>query len=168
MRNNGERESEPLRELRARIEVESKDGFQLLENLEQNPICSVSLDEEIPAIVVIWKRYATSGQLRFIHESILELLKKHRLERILGDDTALPTIHHEDQSWIVEDWMPRAISAGLKAAASKSPSSYWGKISVDAIQAIAPHGLVLRSFSDLTAAREWLSGYGAATTQSPA
>jgi hypothetical protein len=43
----------------------------------------------------------------------------------------LAMIHAEDQAWVVEDWMPRAMAAGLRVAASKSPASYFGKISVD-------------------------------------
>jgi len=72
----------------------------------------VSIDENIPAIVVLWKGYATGTQLRFVHENILDQLRKHGMSKVLGDDTGLPTIHAEDQSWIVENWMPRAIAAG--------------------------------------------------------
>src|SRR5271170_3652719 len=101
-----EEQSEPLRLLRARLEIESSDSVKLLKDFKENPICSVRLDESVPCIVVVWKQYATSTQLRFIHESILGLLEKHRVTKILGDDTLLPTIHAEDQTWIAENWMP--------------------------------------------------------------
>ncbi len=92
-----------LEQLRIAVATESSDGQRLAENLGENPICTVVVDERIPGIVVTWRRYATSTQLRFIHEAILDLVHRRALSRILGDDTALPMIHAEDQRWIVED-----------------------------------------------------------------
>jgi hypothetical protein len=42
-------------------------------------------------------------QLRFIHESILQLLEEHNVGKILDDDTGLPTIRSEDRAWIAEN-----------------------------------------------------------------
>jgi len=154
-------ESESLKQLRTRLESESNDGLQLLKDLADNPVCSVTFDENIPCIVVAWKQYATSTQLRYVHESLINLLEQHRVSKILGDDTALATIHNDDQSWIVGNWMPRAMASGLRAAASKSPSSYFGKVSVESVQSIAPPGVVLRSFADMAEARQWLKNHSA-------
>jgi len=129
---------------------------RLAENLADNPICAVTVDASIPCIVLVWKRYATSAQLRFIQESALRLLRENALHKILGDDTALPTIHGDDRSWIAENWMPRAIAAGLRAVASKSPLAHFGRVSVDAVLSVAPAPLIWRSFDDMAAARRWL------------
>ena len=80
-----------LKQLRILLEAESGDGLELLKDLEDNPICSISYDESDACIVVLWRRYATSTQLRFIHESIIGLIEKHGASKILGDDTALAT-----------------------------------------------------------------------------
>lgn len=152
-------EGEDLARLRVRLEAESTDGLKLLESLKDNPICSISYDAQVPCIVVVWKRYATSTQLRFIHESIKDLLEAHGVTKILGDDTAIPTIHAADQAWIAENWMPRAIRAGLRAIASKSPTSYFGKLSISSIQAVAPGNLVFRSFDAMDDARRWLLSF---------
>lgn len=78
--------------LRARLANESGDSVKLLNDISDNPICSVTVDETVPYTKVIWKRYATTTQLGFIHESILHLIQEHRVNEILGDDAALPTI----------------------------------------------------------------------------
>lgn len=154
-------QTDRLRLLRARLESESNDSLKLLKDFTDNPICSVSVDESVPCIVIIWKQYATSTQLRFIHESVLGLLEKHRVTKILGDDTLLPTIHTEDQTWITENWMPRAMAAGLRFACSKTPDSHFGKISVRSVQSVAPRGLVVRAFENLNEAKSWLKGASA-------
>lgn len=150
---------ESLNQLRRQLQNESSDALILLSNPDDNPICSISFDQFLPGVVVVWKRYATSTQLRFIHEHILDLLKKYSAAKLLGDDIGLTTIHEEDHDWIVQDWMPRAIAAGLKAGASRHPESHFGKISVAALRSEAPDGLVIRAFDDMTAARRWLADY---------
>jgi hypothetical protein len=126
-----------------------------LSDLENNPVCSVLLDSEVPCLTVVWKRQATSVQLRALHERLLELLRKHKIHKILGDDTALPLIEPEDQTWIVQDWLPRAVAAGLKLAANKSPEAYFGRLAVEAIKA-SQSLLAIRSFDHFDEARRWL------------
>jgi len=147
---------ESLEQLRSRLEAESGDGLRLLENLADNPICCVALDTSLPCIRVVWKRYATSTQLRFIHEHLLRLLEESRVGKILGDDTELPMIHADDQRWLVENWMPRAQSAGLTTVATKRPASYFGQLSVARVQSVAPEGLTIRMFEDMGQAQAWL------------
>ena len=145
-----------LRELREKLCQDSRDSMQLLKNLKDNPICSITLDEARSCITVVWKQYATKTQFRYIHENLLSLICQHRVCKILGDDTALPTIPSEDQVWVIEKWFPRAVECGLRFAASKKPDTYFGKLSVGQIQSAAPAEIRCRSFDRLDEAREWL------------
>jgi hypothetical protein len=152
--------NDTLTNLRKRLESDSGDSLLLASNLKDNPICSVSFDATVPCILVVWKGYATSTQLRFIHESILHLVKEFHVSKVLGDDTALTTIHSDDAKWIVEDWMPRAMAAGLKIVASITPEWQFGKLSVQHILSRAPQGFVSRSFNDGSKAWTWLRKVG--------
>lgn len=149
--------TDSLRQLTELVRTESSDGARLVSNLEDNPVCRVTVDSAVPCIFIVWQRYATSAQLRFVHEHMLELLRREQLSKILGDDTSLAVIHIDDQMWLREQWMPRAAAAGLKAAASKIPYAFFGKQSVANVQSGAPSGLNLRSFETLTEARSWLA-----------
>jgi hypothetical protein len=133
------------------------EASELLANLQDNPVCSVQFDAEVPCLTVIWKRPATSAQLRFVSERLLELIRQHKVSKVLGDDTALPLIEDDDQTWFVEDWFPRAAAAGLKVAANKSPEAYFGRLAVERIK--DSQGLVtIRSFEQFEQARRWLKG----------
>lgn len=149
-------DDEALERLRLQLRTESNDGLSLTKDLRDNPICAVEVDQTVPCVTVVWKRYSTSTQLRFVHEYILRVLKSHRMKAVLGDDTALPTIHAEDQRWLIEDWLPRAHAAGLEAAASKRPHAYFGKLAISAVHTAAPAGVKLRSFETIEDARDWL------------
>jgi hypothetical protein len=142
-------------ELGKRLVEEAEEGRLLAADIHDNPICTVNFDPDIPGIVVIWKRYVTSLQLRFVHEKVLEMIAEHGAHKILGDDTGLSVIHPRDQEWILNDWMPRAFDAGLIAAASKRPSGYFGRLSTTSIQSQAVR-LMHQAFDDLADARAWL------------
>ena len=152
--------ADPLRELREKLRQGSRDSFQLLENFRDNPICSIRHDEANHCILVIWRQYATQIQFRYIHEKLLSLICEHRVDKILGDDTALPAIPTEDRFWIIDEWFPRAVTCGLRFAASKQPDAYFGRLAVSHIHSAAPAGLQCRTFERLEEAREWLDRDG--------
>jgi hypothetical protein len=149
--------SDPFISLRAQIEAESAEGLQLLRSPADNPICDIAFDSSIPCVTIAWKRYATSAQLRFIAESVIAIVEQHQASKFLADVTGLPTVHVDDQVWVVRDWMPRAVSAGLKVIAGKNPATYFGKLSADHIVALAPGALNICFFDELDEARAWLA-----------
>jgi hypothetical protein len=148
--------NQDIAQLRTQIESESSDGVRLLESPADNPICDIYFDASVPCAAITWKRYATSAQLRFIAESVILLLERHDSDKFLADVTGLPSIAAEDQVWVVKDWMPRAIAAGLKVIAGKNPGSYFGRLSADHIVALAPNSLNICFFDGLDEARAWL------------
>lgn len=130
----------------------------LARNIENNPICAVSYEGAVPCLFVQWRGRANSSHIRYIHESLLRLIEKHRVSKILGDDADLTAIPPADQEWIVSDWMPRAIAAGLKAAASRMPNRYNARTSVKRILSEVPDCLSIRTFESLREAKDWLRG----------
>lgn len=146
-----------LAELMDTVRNESIDGMMLLENPADNPVCAVTYDERRSYIKVVWRKYATSAQLRFLHEIILQLMERYDAQKILGDDRELPIVHAEDQQWIVEDWLPRAKAAGLKAVAATTSHSFFGRLSIASIHMKVGNSVAIRRFHDLCEAGEWLS-----------
>jgi hypothetical protein len=138
------------------VESESYDGALLLQNPYDNPTCKLRYDQEVRCVEVTWRKYATSAQLRYIHEIILAMLAQHGAERLLGDDTDLPIIHAEDQRWIVEEWLPRARAIGLKIAATKLSMTFFGRVAIGMIQSKLSRDLEIRSFGNIHSARSWL------------
>lgn len=112
----------------------SHDGTLLLRNPYDNPICKLSYN----------------------HEIILCMLVKHSASKILGDDSDLPIIHAEDQRWIVQQWLPRARTAGLKAAASVLSLTFFGRVAIGSIQSRFVRHVQVRNFRKVHSARSWL------------
>lgn len=154
--NATQNESAVLLQLRSQLHDESGDSRRLLASPTDNPICSIESDDSLPGLVVVWRNYANSRQLRFVHEYILHLIETHLVSKVLWDDTALRTIAADDQSWIIQDWMPRAIQAGLRSGAHTASSAHFAEVAVSALASAAPDGFVFRVFESTAEARKWL------------
>jgi hypothetical protein len=148
-----------LEQLMRLVERESIDGTKLLENPSDNPICSLSYDRTIRCVSIVWRRYATSAQYRFIHEIIIQMLKQYKANKILADDSDLPVVHAEDQQWIIEYWMPRAKEVGLKAIAASSSLSFFGRLTIGSIQVRMASEVSIKAFPNIHAAKDWLRKY---------
>jgi hypothetical protein len=154
-----EMSSSSLEQLMNLVERESVDGARLLKDPNDNPICSLSYDEAIHCAMIVWRRYATSAQYRFVHETILQMLAQYRAGKILADDSDLPVVHAEDQKWIIEDWMPRAKAAGLKAVATNRSLSFFGRLTIGSIQARMARDIEIKTFPNIHLARDWLRNF---------
>ncbi len=148
-----------LEQLMSLVERESIDGIKLLENPSDNPICTLSYDETIRCVTIVWQRYATSAQYRFIHETIIQMLVQYEASKILGDNSDLPVVHAEDQTWMVEDWTPRAKAAGLKAVAMNASLSFFGRVAIGSVQARMARDIAIKTFPTIHLARDWLRNF---------
>ncbi len=148
-----------LAQLMRLVEKESIDGIKLLENPNDNPICSLSYDETICCVTIVWRRYATSAQLRFVHEAIIQMLAQYGANKILGDDSDLPIVHAEDQKWITEDWMPRAKAAGLRPRQPRFRSRFSAGFLSGAFRPGWPVKLPSGHSRIFTRARTWLRAF---------
>jgi hypothetical protein len=151
-------EEPPLIEL-SKLVSESHDGARLVQHPYDNPVCKLSHNKNANCIEVVWRKYATSPQLRYVHELILCMLVQYSVSKILGDYTDLPIIHAEDQRWIVEQWLPRAMAAGLEAAASEISMTFFGQVAIGAIQSTLARKVQVRNFRDVHSARRWLKDF---------
>jgi hypothetical protein len=140
----------------SKLVAESHDGAQLLQKPYDNPICKLSYNKNVKCIEVVWRKYASSPQLRYIHEIILCMLVRYKASKILGDDSDPPIIHAEDQRWIVQQWLPRARTVGLKAAASVISMTFFGRVAISSIQSEFAPEVQVGNFHNVHSARRWL------------
>lgn len=146
-------------ELRRQVEQESAHGRALVADIGDNPVGTVLLDSEVPCVRVVWCGYATDLQIRYIHEVTLALLHRHRIAKILGDNTRLQSLGEDIRRWISGDWMPRAVAAGLRVTAATAPSSVFASEPLRELVTMLSAPFEHRFFSDLDVARDWLRGF---------
>ena len=85
--------------------------------------------------------------------------QQYQASKILGDDSDSPVVHAEDQQWIIENWIPRAKAAGLKAVATNRSLSFFGRLTIGSIQARMAGEVAIRTFPSVHLAKDWLRNF---------
>jgi hypothetical protein len=120
---------------------------------------TIDYDADIPCVVMIWKGYATSAAFREGNAQVLAQITQRRASKLLGDVTDFVLIGAEDQAWLNEVWIPRAVHAGLRKVALVQPSFYFNRVAIDSVaQKLDRDRVELGFFDNRDAAKEWLRG----------
>ena len=93
-----------------------KDGAGA-DDAERN--CTVTYDEAAGCVVMTWRGYGAGAGFREDNERVLAALVEHRASRLLGEIERLSEFRPEDEAWLVQDWIPRAVRRGLRRPAIK-------------------------------------------------
>jgi hypothetical protein len=118
---------------------------------------SVEYDVDVPCIVMTWQGYATSAMFRAANEQVLTVIAERRAKRLLGDITEFVLIGAEDQAWLNDDWLPRAMEAGLRVCALVTPNFYFNRVAVDnVVKKLDPSRLQVAYFANKADAAAWL------------
>jgi len=120
---------------------------------------TVDYDADVPCVVMIWKGYATSAAFRDGNGRVLAEITERRASKLLGDVTDFVLIGAEDQAWLNEVWIPRAMHAGLRKVALVQPTFYFNRVAIDGVAQKLDRERLQLGFSDnLDAAKDWLKG----------
>jgi len=91
------------------------------------PYVLIRWDGEGPWVYVKWKAWANSVEYRAAQETVLLALRENHASRNLIDSTDSRVVTDEDQVWLVENWIPRAVAAGRHWTAIVLPKSALGR-----------------------------------------
>jgi hypothetical protein len=121
------------------------------------PNVGLSWDASLRTVVVVWEGFNEAGSFRPIMERVLEMMKSNGASRMLADLRDAKVNSQEDQKWLYEDWMPRAIQAGLRSTAFVVPKSTIAQLGLRrSIQRVDKNDFLIAHFEDVEGAREWL------------
>jgi len=119
----------------------------------------IDYDADVPCVVMVWKGYANSAAFREGNAQVLGEINAHKASKLLGDVTDFVLIGAEDQAWLNEVWIPRAMHAGLRKVALVQPSFYFNRVAVDSVaQKMDRKRVEVGFFSTREEARDWLKG----------
>ncbi len=122
------------------------------------PHLSVRWDSSARCVVVEWKAWTDSAAFRAAYDVILDAIRENRGSRLLIDLRKARVLADEDQKWIVEDWGPRSVQAGVRRRAIVAPERTLPRMISDSVRRRVPVGLLeVRAFGTLDEAFDWLS-----------
>jgi SpoIIAA-like len=120
-------------------------------------IYNIYFDSQIDAVVMEWDGYATSAQFKEGTELMLNTMIQNHAFKVLADIKDMILIGMEDQEWLNNHFLPRAIKFGFKAIAIIKPDNYFNKIAVESVSyKVDKDTLAINFFDNITEAKEWL------------
>ncbi len=112
-------------------------------------------------VTMRWNGYANSQQFREGTEEMLSELIRHGVHKVLGDIEHMVLINSDDQQWLLDHFIPRAIDNGFKAIALVQPVHYFNKVAVESVAyKINQEKLKIRMFGNSDSAIAWLKAAG--------
>lgn len=96
-------------------------------------VYSIHYDAKLQAVRMTWNGYATSEQFRTGTELMLDTLAANHANKVLADIRAMELIGTNDQHWLENNFVPRAIEKGFRALAIVQPEAYFTKVSVESV-----------------------------------
>lgn len=128
--------------------------------MADSPGYSITYDNEIKAVVCIWKGYSNSREFREGTEEYLSFLVQMQASKMLVDLKEMILIGKEDQDWMDNSYLPKAIDEGLKAVAVVQPNYYFNKVAVESILfKLNMRPVQVNYFKAFDEAKEWLSNF---------
>lgn len=124
------------------------------------PYLTIRWNKELKCVVMRWKAFVSGEDFRAGLDSGLELVRHKHSTKWLADLRCLGIVSSEDQEWSNQDWLPRALAAGVKYMAVVMPYNVGSRWSVDkSMQDAEDTPLVVRYFDNIERARRWLRSH---------
>lgn len=95
-----------------------------------NPNFSVTFNTATQTVEFTWNNFVKGEAFHEGCNAMITALKKHGSSKLICDSRRYTVVDPQDQLWSIQDWLPRAIGAGLACFAVVMPESVVGKLSV--------------------------------------
>jgi stage II sporulation SpoAA-like protein len=122
-------------------------------------VASVRWDHNADFVRVEWEGWANSDEFARLLQAEVTALKEHHGSRLLADCRRQKVINPADQERANQEWVPRALAAGLKRFAVVIPSSALAEMNLrSALDKIPGTTIEVGYFATVEEAEEWLAG----------
>ena len=126
----------------------------------EKQIYDVRFDVPTGCVIMEWNGYANSQQFREGTEKMFAELVKHQAHKVLGNIKDMVLISLDDQTWLIDYFLPKAISHGFRAIALVRPVHYFNKVAVETIAyKVNQEQLRIQFFNDVHEAEDWLRSF---------
>ncbi len=113
---------------------------------------------ELNLVRLTWKAPLPGTKYRAIMMDLLDTVRRHGVKHWLSDGRCMGPILFADQSWTMQEFVPRLIEVGVERVAIVSSEDVLNKIAVDrmvnATPADVPYSIAF--FEDPSIAQLWL------------
>ena len=125
---------------------------------EADKIYNIRFDTRNQWVIMHWEGYVSSIHFREGTEMMLNLLIENRSSKVLANIKDMLLIDEEDQKWLENYFLPRAMRFGFHVLAVVKPTSYFNLAAIEKISnSVKQKGLKIELFDSSEEATEWLT-----------
>ncbi|AYB32039.1 hypothetical protein D4L85_16335 [Chryseolinea soli] len=95
------------------------------------------------------------AHLDFGLEFMKEKVKETGKMMWLSDGTLAGAVDEEGIKWVIEDWTPRAIAAGIKYVGFVITENEWVNLAAEEYRETAKEGMTTGYFKDVESVKKW-------------
>ena len=129
-----------------------------LTNASGNVFYTVEYDTDHQWLYSNWIGFVSVEDVKQGCNAGLDAMIRTRCLNLLNDNRQLTGPWKEANEWIAQDWMPRALQAGLKNFAHVASPSIFAEYSAKDLETrLDEVNFVLKIFKDVELAKAWLS-----------
>jgi hypothetical protein len=127
--------------------------------VHDTPHVTMSADVADGTLIIRWKSYAPSGSYREILNLAVEWMQKYHLHSFLTDQRSRGPILHVDEQWVIQEWVPHMVAAGLQRAAVVQSPDFFNAQAVERVvkNALPMVPMPIMNFPTLEEAMAWMA-----------
>ncbi|GAC1587347.1 MAG: hypothetical protein NVS3B21_02150 [Acidimicrobiales bacterium] len=137
----------------------------MLELISDESWARIDVDDEVSRIIVTWKGFALTEELRQTLTQATAVIREHRTATYLADCRLRRAVPLDGQAWMVDVWFPKVLRSGiLHKMAIVLPERSIARTNMGAIiEQVSGRDFASRSFEGIEAAVAWLDEDGSET-----
>lgn len=123
---------------------------------------TLSFDPDDGYVWAKWKGMPSPDNMKAGTEKYLDAFAEYNTGKIMIDMSTVKGTFTAINDWLVGNWTPRALKAGMKAAAMIHPEDVFTKFAMNKLNdqyEKGPKSFGLRQFGDREEGRAWLKAY---------
>jgi len=122
---------------------------------------TIDYDPSVPCLIDNRKDFFLSDDLKSYMniglELLIEMKKNHNRIGWIANMKLMPILPEEVAKWIAQDWIPRALEAGIQHIAMVVPEDVFTKMLFDELEKEIPlNESIAKNFLDIDTAKAWL------------
>ncbi|WP_207423340.1 PAS domain-containing protein [Desertivirga brevis] len=130
------------------------------ENYYQDPSITIKHNQKQNCLEVDWIGFHDLDSVQKGCLKMLEMLKKHKCDKVLNDNSNVRGTWSEASDWVGKEWFPLMEQAGLKYFAWIFSNSSFSQMSAKKSIDVKMGNVITQFFTDISLADRWLCNSG--------
>lgn len=124
----------------------------------KNDDCRIYCYNDLSIVHVDWNdKMAKPEGFMQACEFALRLMIEKKISKMIADNSKVPVVMRENQTWLTDDWFPRAINAGFRYSAVVVPHNKLVEYTIRKMEHNVHNSLfTAQYFGDVEDAKTWL------------